>query len=429
MTGAATATRRRHAQAQARAHLAEGDAAAARVVLRRLIDAGDTRVSVLHDLARALLLAGDNDAAVGLLRRLVVAAPHRADLALHLVAALQRRDGPEAALEECRAAVGRHPDDVPLWRALARLAGIGPPGEIALTAWRRVCELDPANPTAWRRLAAAARLRRDQETLTTAIDRWFGLAPEDPSARHLHAALHGESPERADPRYVAGLFDGYAESFDEHLAALGYRTPTVIAELVAASAGDAPVARAADLGCGTGQVGALLRRQTAHLDGVDLSSGMLVQAQARGCYDGLYRGDLVEFLRRRPGTYDLLVSADTLNYFGDLRLVVAAAAAALRDGGLFVASLEESAEPSPVGYRLEPSGRYSHAASWVRGVLRASGFEATFERTVLRREGINDVAGLLFVARRTEPGILPMSSDGPVGHAATTATTAPKEYQ
>ena len=128
--------------------------------------------------------------------------------------------------------------------------------------------------------------------------------------------------------------------------------------------------RAADLGCGTGLMGPLLRPACGCLVGVDLSAGMVAKARARGCYDRTDVGELVAWLRdeaataaaatgasgrqggSKPGDgasaesssngagpssdgggYDLLVAADVLVYIGDLRPLMAAAAAAAAGPG------------------------------------------------------------------------------------------------
>ena len=75
------------------------------------------------------------------------------------------------------------------------------------------------------------------------------------------------------------------------------------------------------------------------------------------------------------------MSADTLVYFGALEEVVAAAAAALRPGGLFIFTLE-SAAPRPdrtSGSRLH--GRYSHAQPYVERLLRGAGIAPRTSRT------------------------------------------------
>src|SRR6185437_7082849 len=106
---------------------------------------------------------------------------------------------------------------------------------------------------------------------------------------------------------------------DESLADLDYQAPRLIAEAFARAW---PVARAEldvlDAGCGTGLCGAFLREYSRMLVGVDLSAGMLERAARRALYDQLCNEELTRFLREHPSSYDAIVSADTLCYFGAL---------------------------------------------------------------------------------------------------------------
>ena len=109
----------------------------------------------------------------------------------------------------------------------------------------------------------------------------------------LMAALTGAPPPPLPPSsYVSALFDAYAPHFERHLTRkLNYRAPQLLADvllpLLAGRRG-----RIADLGCGTGLMGRLLRGQASELDGVDLSPAMIEQAKACGVYDALDVGDL-----------------------------------------------------------------------------------------------------------------------------------------
>lgn len=354
------------AQAEARALLAAGDAAGAVPLLEAAGDPGSQRASVVHDLVGAYHRAGRTIEAITLLRRLVAALPDRPAL-FEQLSAMARGAGQWSVVEEAEC---------------------------------RLTELRPADPAAWRRLGAARRRLGDRAGMAEAILGWARAAPDDPSAAHMAAALTGQTLDRASDEYVRALFDTYAPRFDEHLAGLHYRAPELVAgevdRLLAA-----PVECLADLGCGTGLLGPLLRDRAIRLVGVDLSPQMLARAEARGSYDELVEGELTTFLRQRPASFDVLVSADTLNYIGDLRPVFAAAHAALRPQGLFVLTLEHGGEVTT--YQLERSGRFTHHMGWVRDELEVAGFEApTITPCVLRREGGAEVAGIVVASARPE---------------------------
>ena len=113
--------------------------------------------------------------------------------------------------------------------------------------------------------------------------------------------------------------------------------------------------------------------------------------------------ELVAFMRAHPASFDAIVSADTLCYFGDLAEVVAAAAHASRPGARLVFSVEaaQAGESAGRGYTIRHSGRYCHDEAYVRGVLVAAGFEPCLMLTrELRKELGRPVTGLIAVAAR-----------------------------
>src|SRR5262249_3522889 len=113
--------------------------------------------------------------------------------------------------------------------------------------------------------------------------------------------------------------------------------------------------------------------------------------------------ELTDFLSRSPEAWDLVISADTLTYFGDLSTVVAAAAGALRPGGRFVFTVEMAdPESAPQGFRIHSHGRYSNTAEHVRRAIEAAGLKAGPMREVfLRMEGRERVMGWLATGRET----------------------------
>lgn len=230
---------------------------------------------------------------------------------------------------------------------------------------------------------------------------WLEAEPGNPVPEfHLAACLGEAVPDRAPDQYVTRVFDTFARTFDAKLAELGYKAPQFVAESVARHLpGPARTLDVLDAGCGTGLCGPLLAPWARHLAGVDLSEGMLHKAVARQVYDELVQGELVAFTASRPSAYDLIVSADTLIYFGRLDGFFDAAHAALRGDGLLVFTLEAHDETGP-DYRLQEHGRYSHRRSYLESMLQQAGFVPVELRTVvLRTEGGTPVEGWLVGAR------------------------------
>jgi SAM-dependent methyltransferase len=76
--------------------------------------------------------------------------------------------------------------------------------------------------------------------------------------------------------------------------------------------------RAADLGCGTGRTAGWLRGHgIEHIDGVDLSPGMLALAHSRGAHTSLTQGD-VRDTGLAGGAYDLVISSLIDEHLPDL---------------------------------------------------------------------------------------------------------------
>ena len=124
------------------------------------------------------------------------------------------------------------------------------------------------------------------------------------------------------------------------------------------------------------------------------------RARSRKAYGELVESELAAWLSERADEFDVFISADTLCYFGALEQASAGAVNALRAGGLFVFTVERATDDVR-DYHLEPTGRYSHAETYVRAVLTSAGFTSVaIDHVVLRRERGVEVQGLLASARR-----------------------------
>ena len=131
---------------------------------------------------------------------------------------------------------------------------------------------------------------------------------------------------------------------------------------------------------------------------------MLAHAKEKNVYHTLLKVELKEYLRDNSGAFDLIVSADTLVYFGDLEGAIAACARALRPNGLLVFTLEHAVGGSAaVDYRLEPHGRYSHARAYVEQLLACSGLHSKVIQAELRMEAGAPVPGLVVRATKSVP--------------------------
>ncbi len=342
------------------------------------------------------------DEAAAAYERAIALDPDHANAQNNLGVVLRAQGGVDDAEAAYRAAIRIDPEHADAHHNLGVLLnGLGRRREAAL-CFSKVTTLRPRHPEARRLLALAYHTLGEVDKAIGVFDEWLREEPDDPIARHMLAACSGRDvPERASDAYIETTFDSFAASFDAKLASLDYRAPALVAEMLAhAGIAASRSLDVLDAGCGTGLCGPLVAPYARRLVGVDLSEAMLARARERNVYDELARRELTEYLRKSPGSFDLIVSADTLVYFGPLDGVAAAAARALRPGGILVFTVEELYGGGSIEYAISPTGRYRHAREYLERTLAAAGLEPEIVPAELRLESGEPVAGLVVRAAR-----------------------------
>jgi len=259
---------------------------------------------------------------------------------------------------------------------------------------------------AWFLLGRAREEAGDRAGAIDAYRRALALNSEDRLGAGLRLARLGarEVPGGAPPGYVRTLFDQYAPRFDDELReALRYRGPDLLLAAIDAVFGaDKRFARVLDLGCGTGLMGAAIRKRTDELAGVDLSPAMLAAAEEKHVYDRLILGDLVLFLTAEERSHELIVAADVFVYLEDLAPVLRLAARRLPPSGAIAFSVETHAGE---GVILGDTLRFAHGAPHVRkAAAEASLAVAHLADASTRIEKNAPVEGLLAVLRPASAG-------------------------
>lgn len=268
--------------------------------------------------------------------------------------------------------------------------------------YRTAIELNPSQSAArenlGRALTDAGRLEEAQQTWQA----WLEFEPTSATARHMVAATSGQDiPERCDDACIRETFnEDFSKCFDLQLTRLQYRAPELIGDVVEAMDAEKSTLEVLDAGCGTGLCGRFVRSVARKLVGVDLSEDMLVEARKRQEYDELTACELTRYLDTHRDSFDLIVSADTLCYFGQLTDVLAAAHHSLKAEGRLIFTVErDESENRPQGYELGPQGRYRHAEAYVRQVLADTGFSSIdIAHETLRKERGRLVGGLVVSA-------------------------------
>ncbi len=340
----------------------------------------------------------DFEGAAAVYRRALTTAPDEPRLLNNLGKALYRLGETEAALEHLQRAVRLAPE-YPLARNNlgVLLGGLGRAGE-AVDCLRLALAAEPDNPTTLYNLAGALNAAGSTAEAATHYRRVLLVAPNHAPARHMLAALTGDTPERAPADYVVDTFDRYAARFDAQLTEqLGYQVPEMLREVVAAVAGPAQYRHGLDLGCGTGLSGLAFRPLAATLTGVDLSAGMLAQARTKEVYDQLHQDDILSYLERGDERFDLILATDVFIYLGDLAPVFAAVRKRVTPPPAhFAFSIERATDCGD--YELRPSGRYAQSVGYILGLAQSFDFAVTAnEERPIRKEQGEWLDGNLFV--------------------------------
>ena len=347
---------------------------------------------------------GQLDAAEADYRQALVRRPDDPITLGNLGTVLRARGDGEGAVAAFRASLARKSDQASTWRNLGATLADMQRRQEAVAAYREAARLAPGSAGTFRDLGIALHLDGRLPEAIAMYRQCLALDPKDARARYLLTASTGEGvPARAPDDYVRAEFDRFAAMFDTKLASLEYRGPALVRDAAQEIISQLPARPAVlDAGCGTGLCGPLLRPLAGSLVGVDLSPAMVEKARRRKLYDRLVVEELTAYLRAHRGCQDLIVSADTLVYFGDLADVIAAAAATLRAGGVLLFTLERAPPAeAPTGWKLYPHGRFGHTRDYVARVLGAAGLADPLIREITsRKEAGQWVPGWLVRARR-----------------------------
>ena len=382
-------------------HMGRGDQALDWI--RQAIDREGQFAGYHNNLGNIHVSMGQIELARQAYEQAVALAPHEADLHNNLGAlykALRQFEQARASYERAMALNPRH---ISAHNNMGLLYAEQGDRSGAISYYIKALEMLPGDSSA-RRLLGTTYYAMGRITDAAEVYRqWLDQEPDHPTARHMYAACSGQGvPDRAPDDYVEQAFDHFADSFESVLnERLNYQAPQLCADLLVQHL-PSPQHQLVmlDAGCGTGLCGPLMAPWAQTLAGVDLSRGMLDRAQTKGVYQDLYKAELTEFLKLSPRQWDVVVSADTLCYFGDLIEVVGAAAQSLKVGGTLIFTVEALDDAAHRPHQIQPHGRYAHSRDHViEAVSRANMAMLELQSVVLREEGGKPVQGWLVGAR------------------------------
>lgn len=394
--------------AQAVEHHRAGRLDMAEPLYRCVLKYNPRQPDALNFLGILLHQTGRSDAAIVQMREAMSVCPSHPDIHSNLGNML-KDNGRQSEAESCyRKAIALAPGHVNAHYNLAVVLQEQNKMQEALAEYRTTVDLQPGHGHARYHLGMHLFSSGQVEEAERVFREWLAYEPDNPLVLHMLSAWTGDCPPaRASDAFVRETFDRFADSFDAQLDRLDYKAPELLVEAVRRH----PKLQQAgldilDAGCGTGLCGPLLRPFSECLTGVDLSAGMLEKARERGVYDKLEVVELSAFLQASVAQYDLIASADTLCYFGDLEEVLRSMASALRDGGIAAFTLEETKQPAAGdGFQLNPHGRYSHTEDYVRRIVDLAQLSLVCaDSAVLRLENGRPVYGFVVVVDKQNRG-------------------------
>ena len=274
----------------------------------------------------------------------------------------------------------------------------------ALETYKKAITIESSNLAALNGIIQVAVMLGDYPLAELYANKIQKIYPKDAVSRHLLNAIAGKTKDNVSADYIATIFDGYAENFDEHLQELGYRIPEEMAGMIYSyytahkGAGNLAIL---DLGCGTGICAEALRQFqiVGSITGVDLSQKMLAKADEKKLYTSLVCSDIDSFLTKNTQPYDLITAADVFIYEGSLANVFVKAHSALKKGGIFAFSIENGDDSD--GYTVRISGRYAHARSYIEQLAAENHFSTlSFTTTSLREERGEAIMGYIVLLQK-----------------------------
>ena len=304
-----------------------GKAGRAAAACRRALELKPDYPEAHNNLGNALKDQGMVDEAEACWRRALELKPDFVQTHNSLGVALRQQGKLEEAIASYRRALELKPDYAEAYNNLANALWEQGKTPEAEACWRRTIELKPDCVDAYSNLGMMLYEKRRIADAAAVVRRWLRARPGEPHRPPHAGRLHGPGRAGAGRRRVRPQqLRSFRTDVRQEAQRLEYRAPELVMAAAAKALGDPKgELEVLDAGCGTGWCGPLLRPYARRLTGVDLSPAMIEKARARQVYDDLIVAELTAYLAAAAGSYDLIASADTLVYFGDLGPVFAAA--------------------------------------------------------------------------------------------------------
>jgi predicted TPR repeat methyltransferase len=368
--------------------------------LHKAVELDSSNANAFFNLGTVLGQTGLYEQAATALRKGLTLAPRNAKARNNLGLALAKMGNVAEAINALEKATDLDPKYGDAWFNLGDAYYCRGHLQKAVDAYQCCIRLIPDFVEAHYNLSIALQDLKLLPQAVESLQRTIELDPGHGAARHMLAALRGETPDSPPHQFITNLFDQYSNRFETDLVnRLEYRIPSRLRELLAKHVpAGIRLAKVIDLGCGTGLSGQAFHDMADYLAGIDISKKMLGQAKGKEIYDDLFAGDICEQLQQLPDTYDLFIAADVMIYIGRLESLFSAVSSKSGPGAYFVFSIESQPEQD---FTLQPTGRYAHSSSYISRLAAASDFTIVAqEQTGIRKEEDAWIPGEIYMLQK-----------------------------
>jgi predicted TPR repeat methyltransferase len=325
--------------------------------------------------------------------------PEDTDTLFNLALCQKKTGDNHAAIATYRKLLQVMPDNIDGWYNLAGCYRDTYADGQAISCYQKALALDSEYLPALNNLAYLYHRSGNIQQAEVCYRQVLTLRPENESAHYMLASLLGTHLDHAPDSYVRHFFDAYAEGFEKSLVeGLGYDNPRQLHECFKRCTAQKGLKNeydhGLDLGCGTGLSGIAFQKAVALFDGVDLSANMLLQAKEKGCYNNLYQDSIIHYLQTTTETYDFFLATDVFIYVGALDDIFTALHDVALPEAIFCFSTESLDSP---GFQLRSTGRFAYSSDYIRNIAAADWTVLIEEKTKLRKEREQWIAGDLWV--------------------------------
>ena len=308
---------------------------------------------------------------------------------------------PKAAEIAYTNAINLRPDFAGAWYNFGNMLRDQHRPQDALHCYRRVLDLKPR--------AQRARTKTSRASPPGAAT-WPSkpIALARSRARQPRRAAHAgrspgqNTPQRADDAYIVDIFDRAAGGFDSVLAKLEYAAPNLLTAALARVIADGQAALdILDAGCGTGCAGRCCARARASSSASICRPACSPRRASARSTTNCTKPSSWRSCAHIRASYDVVISADTLVYFGALEeAMVPRGRAQTR----WRAGIHRRSRACWIRREFPPAqrGRYSHGAQYVRDCLNSAKLKVLqIESAVPRKEAGADIPGYVVMGSFT----------------------------